>query len=90
LEKAKELAYRRVANPRMVPLAWVRTAVEEQAELLGPDPWSYGLTPQNRKTLETVQRYCHQQGLIKTMTPLDQLFADTDLGDAVGSGAEEF
>lgn len=89
-EKAKQLAYRRLANPRMVPLAWVRFAVEEQEELLGRDPWSYGLTPANRKNLETVQRYCHQQGLIKTVAPLDDLFADTDLGDAVGSGADEF
>jgi 4,5-dihydroxyphthalate decarboxylase len=68
----------------------VRTAVEEQEELLGHDPWSYGLTPANHKNLETVQRYCHQQGLIKTVAPLDQLFAATDLGDAVGSGADEF
>jgi 4,5-dihydroxyphthalate decarboxylase len=89
-EKAKQLAYRRLANPRMVPLAWVRAAVEEQEELLGHDPWGYGLTPANRKNLETVQRYCHQQGLIKSVAPLDQLFADTDLGDAAGSGADEF
>jgi 4,5-dihydroxyphthalate decarboxylase len=87
-EKSKQLAYKRLANPRMVPLAWVRTALEQQEELLGPDPWSYGLTPANRKNLETVQRYCHQQGLIKAVTPLDQLFADTDLGDA--DGVEEF
>jgi 4,5-dihydroxyphthalate decarboxylase len=89
-EKAKQLAYRRLANPRMVPLAFVRTAVEEQEALLGKDPWSYGLTAQNRNNLETVQRYCHQQGLIKQVTPLAQLFADTDLGDAAGSGSDEF
>jgi 4,5-dihydroxyphthalate decarboxylase len=35
---AKELAYRRIANPRNVALAWVRNAVEEQLELMGPDP----------------------------------------------------
>jgi len=89
-EKSKQLAYKRLANPRMVPLAWVRTAVEEQEAILGKDPWSYGLTPANRNNLETVQRYCHQQGLIKTITPLDNLFADTDLGDAVGTGSDEF
>jgi 4,5-dihydroxyphthalate decarboxylase len=87
-EASKQLAYRRVANPRMVPLAFVRTAVEEQEAILGKDPWSYGLTPLNRRNLETVQRYAHQQGLIKTIVPLDALFADTDLGDAAGS--EEF
>lgn len=83
-EASKQLAYKRLANPRMVPLAFVRTAFEEQQELLGKDPWSYGLTPQNRKNLETVQRYAQQQGLIKNIMPLDDLFADTDLGDITG------
>ncbi|HEY2226228.1 MAG TPA: ABC transporter substrate-binding protein [Xanthobacteraceae bacterium] len=84
-EQAKLAAYRRAANPRMVPLAWVRTAVEEQQEILGPDPWAYGLTPVNRKTLETIQRYTHQQGMTSKLRPLDELFEDTDLGDSVGS-----
>jgi 4,5-dihydroxyphthalate decarboxylase len=83
-EEAKNIAYRRVANPRMVPIAWVRTALEEQEEVLGTDPWAYGLTPANRKNLETVQRYTYQQGMIRTIRPLDELFADTDLGDAGG------
>ncbi len=90
-EAAKQLAYRRIANPRMAPLVFVRTAVEEQERIFGNDPWSYGLTPANRKNLETVQRYTHQQGMIQRIAPLDELFADTDLGD-VGSAAapEEF
>jgi len=86
-DEAKALAYRRVANPRVVPLAWVRTAWEEQLDVLGPDPWEYGLGEANRKNVQTALRYCHQQGLIGRMIPLDQLFADTDLGDA-GGGAE--
>jgi 4,5-dihydroxyphthalate decarboxylase len=83
-EEAKNLAYRRMANPRVVPLAWIRTAWEEQEEVLGPDPWAYGLGDANRKNLDTVQRYCHQQGLVRRVRPLDELFADTDLGDAGG------
>ena len=59
-------------------------AVEEQEQIFGKDPWSYGLTPANRKNLETVQRYTHQQGMISRTLPLDALFADTDLGDAGG------
>ena len=86
-EASKQMAYRRVQNPRMVPLAWVRTAVEEQQDILGPDPWAYGLTPINRRNLETVLRYTHQQGLIGRTFGLDELFEDTDLGDA--AGAEE-
>jgi 4,5-dihydroxyphthalate decarboxylase len=86
-DQAKALAYRRIANPRMVPLAWIRTAWEEQQDILGSDPWAYGLTDANRKNLQTVQRYCQQQGLISRIMPLDELFAETDLGDAAG-GAE--
>jgi 4,5-dihydroxyphthalate decarboxylase len=86
-EAAKALAYRRTANPRSTPLAWVRTAWEEQLEVLGADPWIYGLGDANRKNLATVQRYCKEQGLIGSIVPLENLFADTDLGDA-GGGAE--
>src|SRR5580693_1152895 len=86
-DEAKALAYRHVANPRSIPLAWVRTAWEEQLDVLGADPWQYGLGDANRKNVQTVLRYCHQQGLIGRMMPLGELFADTDLGDA-GGGAE--
>jgi 4,5-dihydroxyphthalate decarboxylase len=87
-EQAKQLAYKRAANPRMVPLAWMRTAWEEERETLGPDPWAYGLGEGNRKNLETIQRYTHQQGLIGKTLPLEELFLDTDLGDAAGAEEE--
>jgi 4,5-dihydroxyphthalate decarboxylase len=83
-EASKQMAYQRVKNPRMVPLAWVRTAVEEQQDILGPDPWQYGLTDANRKNLETIQRYVHQQGMVSKQRKLEELFDDTDLGDSAG------
>lgn len=73
---AKDHAYRRILNPRNVALAWVRNALEEQLRILGPDPWEFGLTPKNRKTLETLQRYCLQQGIVRRARPLEELFAD--------------
>src|SRR5262249_38725425 len=83
-EEAKNIAYRRMANPRVVPLAWIRTAWEEQEEVLGADPWAYGLGAANRKNLEAILRYTRQQGLIKTPMTIDELFIDTDLQDAGG------
>ncbi|MDH3445335.1 MAG: ABC transporter substrate-binding protein [Deltaproteobacteria bacterium] len=80
-EKAKNLAYKRVANPRITPLAWVRTLFEEERKLLGPDPWVYGLGESNRKNLETVICYCHQQGLISRSMSIEELFIDTDPED---------
>src|SRR5262249_16004913 len=84
-EAAKAIAYQRIANPRVVPLAWVRTALEEQEETLGRDPWGYGMTAANRKNLQTVLRYTSEQGMTSTMLPLDALFAGPDLGDGGGS-----
>jgi 4,5-dihydroxyphthalate decarboxylase len=73
---AKDAAYRRILNPRNVALAWVRNALEQQLGILGPDPWEFGLTPKNRGTLETLQRYCLQQGIVRRARPLEELFAD--------------
>src|SRR6185369_5183685 len=35
--EAKDIAMRRMENPRIVPLAWYRDAWEEQEAILGPD-----------------------------------------------------
>ena len=50
-KEAKAIAMQRMQNPRIVPLAWYRDAWEEQEKILGPDPWEYGLTGNNRRTL---------------------------------------
>lgn len=78
--EAKRLAFRRMENPRIVPLAWYREAWEEQEEILGPDPWEYGLTEKNRAALETLVGYSHEQGLIKRRIPLEELFLDVSQG----------
>lgn len=78
-ERAKKAAYQRMENPRIVPLAWFRHALEEQDELLGRDPWLYGLGDKNRKTLETLMQYSFEQGLIGRKMPVDELFAPTDV-----------
>jgi len=77
---AKASAMKRMANPRIVPLAWYRDAWEEQERVLGLDPWEYGLTEKNRKVLETLIGYSHEQGLIKKRPSLEQLFLSVDTG----------
>ncbi len=72
--KAKDIAYKRVANPRVVPLAFWSYALEEQNRLLGRDPWQYGLTPANRKNLEAAVRFTNMQGLTSRRWPVDELF----------------
>jgi 4,5-dihydroxyphthalate decarboxylase len=87
-EEAKRVAMARMENPRIVPLAWYREAWEEQQEILGPDPWEYGLTARNRHTLETLVGYSHEQGLIKRRIPLEELFLSVSQGE--GRGEQTF
>lgn len=84
-EAAKAIAMRRMENPRLVPLAWYREAWEEQEEVLGPDPWQYGMTDSNRHTLETLVGYSFEQGLIKRRMTLDELFIDVSQGRKRGT-----
>jgi 4,5-dihydroxyphthalate decarboxylase len=86
-EQAKALGMKRMINPRIVPLAWYQSAWEEQERVLGPDPWEYGLTEKNRKVLDTLIGYSHEQGLIKTRFKPDDLFLSVDQGR--GRGGEQ-
>ena len=86
-QKAKAIAMARMANPRIVPLAWYREAWEEQEGILGPDPWEYGLTDRNRHTIETLAGYSHEQGLTKRRHSADDLFVSVFQGRKRG---EEF
>jgi 4,5-dihydroxyphthalate decarboxylase len=79
-EKAKTIAMKRMINPRIVPLAWYQEAWEEQAQILGADPWQYGLTEANRHTLETLAGYSHEQGLTRRRLPLEELFTNVSQG----------
>ena len=74
-EEAKQLAYQRLSNPRIVPLAFYRSAWEEQRELLGPDPWEYGLSAINRKNYDRLVGYVHEQVLTGPRPTLRDLFA---------------
>jgi 4,5-dihydroxyphthalate decarboxylase len=78
--EAKAIAMQRMQNPRIVPLAWYRDVLEEQETILGRDPWEYGLTDKNRKTLETLIGYSHEQGLIRQKPTLEQLFLNISQG----------
>jgi 4,5-dihydroxyphthalate decarboxylase len=73
-DQARRVAMRRMENPRIVPLAWYREDWEEQEEILGRDPWEYGLGERNSANLATLIGYSHEQGLIARKMALDELF----------------
>ncbi len=77
-EAAKRIGYQRVSNPRLTPLAFFEAAWEEQRELLGPDPWVYGLGELNQHNLATILRYAREQGRITREPSLSELFIGVD------------
>ena len=83
-EASKAAAYRRLANPRVVPLAWYRGYWDEEAAFFGGDPWAYGLGEDNRRNLETAIGYSRECGLIGKRLSVDDIFLDpeTDAGRA--------
>ena len=59
-------------------LPWFGQELEETRALMGDNFYSYGIE-QNRKTLEALFRYSHQQGLSNRELTIDELFDSASL-----------
>ena len=54
-------------------LPWYRQELEETQASMGENFYSYGI-PGNRKTIDTLFRYAHEQGLAKRKVEVDEIF----------------
>lgn len=72
-QRAKEICYRRMTDPRTFALVWVKELMQEQEAVFGKDPWPYNLED-NRKSLEAVVRYEYDQGMIRKKPDIEELF----------------
>jgi 4,5-dihydroxyphthalate decarboxylase len=79
-QKSKELAYNALNSfgPYKISLAWFREPVTEQQQILGDDPWAYGVR-QNSHVIATLVSYLHQQGLIDRRLETREIFAPNTL-----------
>jgi 4,5-dihydroxyphthalate decarboxylase len=84
LNKAKAIGMKRMENPRVAPIAWYRETWEEQQELMGADPWEYGLTESNSKQLNLLAQFAHEQGTATRQLTLDELFLPVSQGHKRG------
>lgn len=73
--RAKRLCLENLEKTGWLPIVWSGNYLERQQELLGEDPWEYGLTQNNVHALEKLQTYAAEQELISEPYPLDELFA---------------
>jgi 4,5-dihydroxyphthalate decarboxylase len=56
-----------------ISLPWVGKEIEETRKLMGENYWPYGIEP-NRKALEALFQYSHEQGLAKRKLTIEELF----------------
>ncbi|MAF48407.1 MAG: hypothetical protein CMM10_09095 [Rhodospirillaceae bacterium] len=73
-EESKQYAFARIANPRIVPLAWWRADWEEERQCLGDDPWEFGLSEANQRNYGMLVDYVNRQGLSQRRMRLENLF----------------
>ncbi len=73
--KAKQVAYEYMAKTAWFKesLPWFGQESEETRELMGDNYYSYSIKP-NRKTLEALFRYSHQQGLCSRKLTVEEIF----------------
>jgi len=57
-----------------VTLPWLLDHIEETKEIMGADPWPYGIEP-NRLTLEAFGRILHEDGFTPTALTPEEVFA---------------
>jgi 4,5-dihydroxyphthalate decarboxylase len=62
-----------------VPLPWAPARLGDMYQLIGPDPWPYGVEA-NRVTLDAFTRYAHEQGVAARRLEPEELFVPQVLG----------
>jgi 4,5-dihydroxyphthalate decarboxylase len=78
--QAKQQAYANMETTTSlkVTLPWVAQELEDTRALMGKDFWRYGIEA-NRKELDLVMRYTHEQGLVRERRSFEEMFHPSTL-----------
>jgi hypothetical protein len=71
---AKALRFGMTFNNMATMVPWTTDLMQRNVDLLGADWWPYGVA-RNRKALEAILRYHHEQGLTSRRFAVDEIFA---------------
>ncbi|HVV18565.1 MAG TPA: hypothetical protein VHF06_03970 [Pseudonocardiaceae bacterium] len=74
-EESKRRSVERLLDPAVsrYPLPWLATYGKEMTDTFGGDPFPYGVDA-NRKTVDELLRYAHQQGIAHRLATADEVF----------------
>ena len=78
--QAKQAAYDNLESAEVlrITLPWVNQELEDTRALMGRNYWRYGVEA-NRKELDLVMRYTHEQGLVKRKVSIEEVFHPSTL-----------
>jgi 4,5-dihydroxyphthalate decarboxylase len=74
--RARALALQRETGALRYMLPWMTADLDEIDEVFGGDPWPDGIEA-NRKTLEALVTYMHEQHMIAKPIPIEEIFVKT-------------
>jgi len=74
--RSRDEAFNRLEgpDPQVIVYSWMAAAVNEQRELMGENYWAYNIE-NNRRVLEALTQYAHEQGLSPTKIDYKSFFA---------------
>jgi 4,5-dihydroxyphthalate decarboxylase len=78
--RRRALADLAATGVQRVTLPWVRAALDDARALMGPEIWPYGFE-KNRRELEAMARYAHEQGLVGMVIDPAEMFHPSVLAD---------
>ncbi len=83
--ESKQAAYDRLRKTAWFEdaLPWIGQEIEDTRKLMGDNYWPYGIGP-NRKALDTLLAYSHDQGLASRRLKIEELFHPSTMDLAEG------
>jgi 4,5-dihydroxyphthalate decarboxylase len=78
-EKAKRVYLKELAAGRIEPMTKMDKMMKRVMDMTGKDPLPYGIEP-NRKALETIIQYAHEQKIIPRRYEVEELFSMISVG----------
>ena len=77
--KAQVYSFQRKHGWYKTTQPWISQDLEDTRKIMGDNFYSYGFTEENRKTLNALFRYCHEQGFTSKPATINELFHSSTL-----------
>jgi 4,5-dihydroxyphthalate decarboxylase len=71
--QARDEAFQRIEEQQILSISWASALLDEQRALMGETYWAYNVE-NNRRPLEAMTQFAHEQGLTPERFPVEKLF----------------